>query len=48
MAAQVPFLYLREHWVKLWLGMRHLKYSLCWLLPVSESLGDTTLMGVQR
>ena len=35
-----------NQWVTLQFGVRHLKCSLCCLPPVSESLADTTLMGV--
>ena len=35
-----------NQWVTLQFGVRHIKYCLCCLPPVSESLVDTTLMGV--
>ena len=45
-AAYVDYLHLENHWVTLQLWVRHLKCSFFWLPLVSESLADTTLMGV--
>ena len=46
-ATKAGQLYIENHQVTLQLRMRHLKYSLCWLPLLSESLGLTSLIGFQ-
>ena len=45
--AYVGYLYLQNHRVTLHIWESNLKFSLCLLALPSESLGYTTLMGVQ-
>ena len=46
-AAYVCMFYLQNYWDRLHLWVRHLKCSLCWLAPPSESLAETLLIGNQ-
>ena len=45
-AAYAGYRYFLNHWVKPQILVSNRKCSLFWLLPVSESLADTTLLGV--
>ena len=46
-AAYLCKIYLENHWVNLHLWVSNVKCSLCWLGLFSESMGYTSLMGVQ-